>query len=58
LGFFNLGLDAPYQILPDYTIPLLGETAISTILAGVVGALIVLGLLILVGRNLRSTKKA
>jgi cobalt/nickel transport system permease protein len=58
LGFLNLGLDAPYQILPDYTIPLLGETAISTILAGVVGALIVLGLLILVGRNLRSTKKA
>ena len=58
LGFLSLGLDAPYQILPDYTIPLLGETALSTILAGVVGALVVLGLLILVGRNLRSTKKA
>ena len=57
LGFLNLGLDAPYQILPDYTIPFLGETAISTILAGVVGALVVLGLLILVGRNLRGTKR-
>ena len=57
LGFLYLGLDAPYQVLPDYTIPLLGETALSTILAGAVGALVVLGLLIVVGRNLRSTKK-
>jgi cobalt/nickel transport system permease protein len=57
LGFLNRGLDAPFQILPDYTIPFLGETAISTILAGVVGALIVLGLLILIGRNLRRTKE-
>jgi cobalt/nickel transport system permease protein len=57
LGFLNLGLEAPYQILPDYTIPFLGETAVSTILAGVVGALVVLGILILVGRNLRGTKR-
>jgi cobalt/nickel transport system permease protein len=52
LGFLELGFDAPYQILPDYTIPILGETAISTILAGLVGAVVVLGLLVLVGRNL------
>jgi len=53
LGFLGTGLDAPYQILPDYTIPFLGETAISTILAGIVGAGVLLGLLILIGRNLR-----
>lgn len=53
LGFLGIGRDAPYQILPDYTIPFLGETALSTILAGVVGAAILLGLLILLGRNLR-----
>ncbi|HDD54810.1 MAG TPA: cobalamin biosynthesis protein CbiM [Chloroflexi bacterium] len=53
LGFLGSGQDAPYQILPDYTIPFLGETAVSTILAGVVGAVILMGLLILVGRNLR-----
>ena len=58
LGFLGTGLDAPYQILPDYTIPFLGETAISTILAGIVGAGVLLGLLILVGRNLRRTKEA
>ncbi len=53
LGFLGIGQDAPYQILPDYTIPFLGETALSTILAGVVGAGILMGLLILVGRNLQ-----
>ena len=58
LGFLETGLEAPFQILPDYTIPFLGETAISTILAGVVGALVVLGLLILIGRNLRRQKEA
>ena len=41
LGFIDTAQDASYQILPDYTIPGLGETPLSTILAGVVGALIV-----------------
>jgi cobalt/nickel transport system permease protein len=41
LGFLNRGLDAPYQILPDYTIPFLGETPLSTIAAGAIGALVV-----------------
>jgi cobalt/nickel transport system permease protein len=58
LGFLEIGLDAPYQILPDYTIPFLGETSFSTIAAGVIGAGILLGLLILIGRNLRKTREA
>jgi cobalt/nickel transport system permease protein len=41
LGFMEAGLDAPYEILPDYTVPFLGETAVSVILAGIIGALIV-----------------
>ncbi len=53
MGFLERGMNAPYQILPDYTIPFLGETGISTIVAGAVGALILLGILILVGRSLR-----
>ena len=53
MGFLTLGQDAPYKILPDYTIPFLGETALSTIVAGVVGALVVLGLMIVVGQSLR-----
>lgn len=53
MGFLQLGQPAPYQILPDYTIPFLGNTAVSTIVAGVVGALVVLGLVIVIGQTLR-----
>ncbi len=53
LGFLETGSSAPFEILPDYTLPMLGETALSTIVAGAVGALVLLGLLILIGRNLR-----
>lgn len=56
LGFINAGQSAPFDIFPDYTIPILGETGISTIAAGVVGAGLVFGLLILLGRNLRKTE--
>lgn len=52
LGFIETGLNAPYQILPDYTIPFLGETPLSTIVAGAVGALVVLGLMVVVGKML------
>ena len=37
LGFIAKGANAPYQILPDYTLPFLGETSLSTILAGILG---------------------
>ena len=56
IGFLDRGLDAPYQILPDYTIPFFGETGLSTILAGVIGAIIVFGILYLLGRNLRKAR--
>lgn len=39
--FLQAARDAPYQIMPDYTIPLLGNTALSTIVAGLVGAAVV-----------------
>jgi cobalt/nickel transport system permease protein len=58
IGFLGSGTSAPYEILPDYTIPFLGETGLSTILAGIVGAVVVLVLLILVGRGLRVGKQA
>ena len=53
LGFLGRGLDAPFQILPDYSIPFLGDTAISTVLAGAVGVIVLIGLVVLLGRNLR-----
>jgi cobalt/nickel transport system permease protein len=36
--------DAPFKILPDYTIPGLGDSPVSTILAGVVGVLVMFGI--------------
>ncbi len=54
LGFINQGQNAPYQILPDYTLPFLGETAASTILAGAIGTLLVGVLLIAIARGLKS----
>lgn len=53
VGFIDAAQSAPYEILPDYTVPLLGETAFSTIVAGLIGALIALGLAIVAGRSLQ-----
>jgi cobalt/nickel transport system permease protein len=41
LGFIDAGLESSYNILPDYTIPFLGESGPSTIFAGLIGAIIV-----------------
>jgi cobalt/nickel transport system permease protein len=52
LGFIKQGAEAPYQILPDYTLPFLGESPLSTILAGVLGVILVGGILFLITRSL------
>ncbi|HUG48651.1 MAG TPA: PDGLE domain-containing protein [Candidatus Limnocylindria bacterium] len=51
LGFIDAGQDAAYEILPDYTLPGL-EGAPSTVGAGLVGIVVVLGLMLLLGRLL------
>lgn len=55
-GFIGVAQDAPYELLPDYTIPVLGETALSTILAGAIGALLVGCVAYLAGRLLRARR--
>lgn len=57
-GFLNTAREAPFELLPDYTLPLLGETASSTIIAGFLGALIVALVVYLVARTLRRTRDA
>jgi cobalt/nickel transport system permease protein len=54
LGFLETGQSAPYSIIPDYTVPFLGETALSTIVAGVIGIVVVAAIMILVGRGLKA----
>ncbi len=53
-GFINAGQSAPYSIIPDYTLPFLGETAVSTIMAGVIGVLVVGAVIVLIGRGMRA----
>lgn len=53
MGFIDAGQSAPYEIIPDYTLPFLGETPLSTILAGAAGVLVVLGLAYAAGRALQ-----
>jgi cobalt/nickel transport system permease protein len=43
LGFLERAQEAPYQILPDYTIPGLADPTIATVAAGLVGVAIVVG---------------
>lgn len=57
LGFLTLGQQSPYQIIPDYTFPALGESGLSTILAGLVGLFIVSIAAYLIGRGLRRPRR-
>ena len=42
-GFIGLGQEAPYQIIADYVFPGIGNEALATILAGMIGTLILFG---------------
>jgi cobalt/nickel transport system permease protein len=56
MGFINTSQSAPYEIIPDYTLPFLGQTPLSTIAAGAVGVLVVLGIAFLIGRALQQKR--
>lgn len=46
LGFISLEQGAPYVLLPGYRVPWLGDASLSTILAGVIGALVIFGVVV------------
>jgi cobalt/nickel transport system permease protein len=52
-GFLETAQEAPLTILPDYIVPFLGDGAISTIAAGIVGVLVVFVIAFVVVRALR-----
>jgi cobalt/nickel transport system permease protein len=51
-AFVDSALAAPYSILADYSVPALGDSELSTILAGLGGADLVAGFVLLAGRLL------
>ena len=57
LGFLDDGLSAPFELFPDYTIPGLDGTA-STVVAGLLGTIVVVGVLLALGRLARSRTKS
>ena len=57
LGFLDAGQSAPFELFPDYTIPGLDGTA-STVVAGLLGMIVVIGVLMALGRLARSRTKS
>ena len=53
LGFMHNEMEAPYRLLTDYTIPFLGETPLSGIVAGLVGVAVVAALVVVMAHLLR-----
>jgi len=49
-GFIGRALDPFYEIIPDYLLPGISNEAISTILAGMIGVLLVAGVVYLLAR--------
>jgi hypothetical protein len=57
-GFIEDAQDAPYEVIPDYVLPGIGNQALATILAGIVGTLVVFGLAYGLGILLRRREAA
>ncbi len=43
-GFINLGQEAPFQVIADYVFPGIENEALATVLAGLIGTLILFGI--------------
>jgi hypothetical protein len=54
LGLINASASSPYTIIPDYIIPFLGQTTLSTIAAGIIGVIVVVAIILLIGRGLKA----
>jgi cobalt/nickel transport system permease protein len=50
-GFLNLAVDPSYEILPDYTVPVISNPVLTTIIAVVLGTLLVFLVAWFVGRS-------
>jgi len=51
-GFADAAEDAPFELIPDYVFPGIASESMATILAGVVGTLVVFGLAYLLSKSL------
>jgi len=56
-GFIGLGQEAPFQVIADYLFPGMENEALATILAGLIGTLILFGVVYGVAWLLKSRKR-
>lgn len=56
-GFIDEAQEAPYSVIADYVFPWIENEAVATVLAGVIGVLVVFGLAYGVSRALRSANR-
>ncbi len=56
-GFIDLGQEAPFQVIADYVFPGMENEALATILAGLIGTLIVFGVAYGVAWLLKSRRR-
>ncbi len=56
-GFVNLGQEAPFQVIADYVFPGIENEALATILAGLIGTLIIFGVVYGVAWLLKSRRR-
>lgn len=54
LGFLHKGASAPYHIIANYSLPVLGNTPLSTIAAGTIGVLVVGVIIVLLGQGMKA----
>jgi cobalt/nickel transport system permease protein len=54
LGFLNKGTSGLYQLIPNYTLPILGQTHLSTIVAGLFGLMVVGAVILLLGQGMKA----
>lgn len=57
LGFISHETGTTFSILPDYSLPVLGNTSISTIFAGIIGICIVSLVVTIIARTIRKSSK-
>jgi len=57
-GFLDLAVDPSYEILPDYTVPIISDPVLTTIVAVVLGTLLVFVVAWFVGRNTTRSEAA
>lgn len=57
-GFIDLGQEAPFQIIADYAFPGIENEALATILAGLIGTIILFGVAYGLAWLVKSRKRA